>query len=176
MWREEVDIDLNAAAEEGEGEALLSGFEIQRDGNVIWGTSTLTICTDEAYTALSQVSDNAGGATRADLREPKKAHQRWKIAESKAGCISLNPANENYFVTSHLNHDVRLWDARKLMKLDSKTTPYADAFENACVASFSHNRACSSAYFDPSGKYLVSTAYDSRCGREPCFLSLHYRV
>lgn len=39
VWREEVDIDLFAADQEGEGEALASAFELSHDGNLIWGMS-----------------------------------------------------------------------------------------------------------------------------------------
>ena len=97
-----------------------------------------------------------------DLRAPKDTARRWKVAESKAGCISLNPLDENYFVTSHLNRDIRLWDARKLQSVSSKArSDYGANFDNACLASFEHGKACSSAYWDPSGTRLLSTSYDN---------------
>lgn len=37
---EVVDADLLAAAEYGEGEALLSGFDLTEDGNELWSEST----------------------------------------------------------------------------------------------------------------------------------------
>ena len=55
---------------------------------------------------------------------------------------------------------MRLWDARKLSDLDHVATSYDDAMESACIASFEHGKACSSAYFDPSGNHLLSTSYD----------------
>jgi len=106
-------------------------------------------------------SDNAGGVTRQDLRAPPSSAKRWKVSESKAGCISINPANENYFATAHLNRDVRIWDARKVTDVRNwKEADHHDLFSNACVASFEHGKACSSAYWDPSGKHLLSTSYD----------------
>ena len=98
--------------------------------------------------------------THADLREAKSKHRRWKISRDKAGCISVNPANQNYFVTAHLNREVRLWDARKLLDMDHSTVTHEEAMEDACIASFEHGKACSSAYFDPSGTHLLSTSYD----------------
>ena len=107
------------------------------------------------------VSDNSGGVTHQDLRQPMSTAKRWKVAESKAGCISLNSANENYFATSHLNRDVRIWDIRMLRKLDSIESSHETVYEKACTAVFEHGRACTSAYWDPSGKHLLSTSYDN---------------
>lgn len=112
------------------------------------------------------MSDNRGGVTHADLREPKKRHRRWKIAESKAGCISLNPANEHIFATAHLNRDMWIWDTRNLTKLDSSRTGHHTVYDKACVASYEHGKAVTSAYFDPSGKHLVSTCYDDKIRSE----------
>lgn len=109
--------------------------------------------------------------THQDLRQPTSTAVRWKVAESKAGCISLNPANENYFATSHLNRDVRMWDVRMLRKLDSATSSHEEVYDKACTAVYEHGRACSSAYFDPSGRHLLSTAYDNYLRSEPlCFV------
>lgn len=105
------------------------------------------------------VSDNRGGVLHADLREDKMKGKRWKLSESKIGCISVNPANQHYFVTSQLNREIRLWDARMVSRLES-VTDYDTAFEQACVANYDTGRACSSTYFDPSGKHMLSTSYD----------------
>jgi len=120
------------------------------------------------------VSDNRGGLTHADMRESKKQHRRWKIAESKAGCVAINPANENMLVTSHLNRDMRIWDVRKLTKIDSVKSDYYTSYEKACVASYEHGKAVTSAYFDPSGRNLLSTCYDDKI-RGKCDLSDHWR-
>lgn len=111
---------------------------------------------------LFLVSDNRGGLTHADMRESKKQHRRWKIAESKAGCVAINPANEHMLATSHLNRDMRIWDVRKLTKINSVKSDYYTSNEKACVASYEHGKAVTSAYFDPSGRNLLSTCYDDK--------------
>lgn len=108
----------------------------------------------------------------ADLREDKKKHRRWKVAENKVGCISLNPANENMFATAHLNRDVRIWDARKLMKIESTKSDYYTTYQKACVASYEHGKAVTSAYFDPSGRHLVTTCYDDKIRGELALVPL----
>lgn len=82
------------------------------------------------------------------------------------GCISVNPANENIFATSHLLRDVRIWDARYLKSMNPKTTIWQDALEEACLAQYTHGKAVSAAYFDPSGRHLASTCYDDRIRSE----------
>lgn len=36
VWKEVIDVDIQAARIDGEGEALVSAFEITQDGNQIW--------------------------------------------------------------------------------------------------------------------------------------------
>lgn len=120
-----------------------------------------------ATTPSLSASDNAGGVTRQDLRAPTSAGQRWKVSESKAGCISLNPANENYFATAHLNRDVRIWDARKMRAItDWQDADYHQVYANASMADYEHGHACSSAYWDPSGRHLLTSSYDDRLRSE----------
>lgn len=185
-------MDALAAEEEGEGEALISGFELTRDGNQIWGESRPTLLCFGPFPPLSlsgadlltrrlfsgTVSDNGGGVTHQDLRQPTSTAKRWKVAESKAGCISLNPANENYFATSHLNRDVRIWDVRMLRAVDSLTAgaDHETVYDKACTAVYEHGRACSSAYFDPSGRHLLSTSYDNYVRGMSALLLLSFAV
>lgn len=127
-----------------------------------YGVSTIALAYLRFELKNPTVSDNRGGVMHADLREDKKKHRRWKVAENKVGCISLNPANENMFATAHLNRDVRIWDSRKLMKIESTKSDYYTTYQKACVASYEHGKAVTSAYFDPSGRHLVTTCYDDK--------------
>ena len=85
--------------------------------------------------------------------------KRWKLSDSKIGCISVNPIDQYYFATAQLNREVRLWDARMVLSLKD-VNDYSSAIEKASIAVFDTHRACSSAYFDPSGRHLLTTSYD----------------
>lgn len=37
VWHEAVDVDMHAADDHGEGQALISGFDVTHDGRIIWG-------------------------------------------------------------------------------------------------------------------------------------------
>jgi hypothetical protein len=54
------------------------------------------------------VSDNRGGLIHHDVREPTDKARRWRIAAKKVGCVSINPIDEHYLVTAHLDRDMRL--------------------------------------------------------------------
>ncbi|GAA5871648.1 hypothetical protein JCM8547_007108 [Rhodosporidiobolus lusitaniae] len=125
-------------------EALLHSFDFDATGNEIW------------------VSDNNGGLIFRDLREPKESAKRWDIDGYKVGCVSLNPANPSMAATSHLKRYMRLWDLSVLRSLP-EDTPLSDILEgdnSPLLAYHSHEKAVSSAYFDPSGTRLASTSYD----------------
>jgi hypothetical protein len=136
-----VDADAIAAEDEGEGEALLSGFDITRNGHELW------------------VSDNRGGLLHRDLRSPIKTTRRWRLDDKKIGCVSLNPVDERHLATAHLTRDMRIWDAR--MIASSKTALDVDDLNaKACLGTYPHKKACSSAYFDPTATHILSTSYD----------------
>lgn len=136
-----VNADDIAAEEEGEGETLLSGFDITRNGQELW------------------VSDNAGGLLHRDLREPLNKTRRWHLDDKKIGCVSLNPIDEYHLATAHLTRDMRIWDSRIIRTAKTSATS-GSMNEDACLAYYGHNKACSSAYFDPTGRHILSTSYD----------------
>ena len=89
------------------------------------------------------------------------AHRRrWAIDTTKIGCISLNPANPYLAVTAHLKRSLKLWDLRQLSSTPQDGT--TAKIEASLLATHEHAKACSSAYFDPSGTRIVSTSYDDR--------------
>ncbi|GAA6001113.1 hypothetical protein JCM10207_007417 [Rhodosporidiobolus poonsookiae] len=130
-------IDCDRWADEG----LIHSFDFDPTGNELW------------------VSDHQGGLIFRDLRESKDKAKRWDIDRAKVGCISLNQANPNMAVTAHLKRTMRLWDLSVVRGLPEDTAD-DDLVEQACVAEYSYDKACSSAYFDATGTRLLSTSYD----------------
>ncbi|GAA5896765.1 hypothetical protein JCM5296_002996 [Sporobolomyces johnsonii] len=122
-------------------EGLIHTFDFDPTGNEIWA------------------SDGEGGLMWRDLRQSKDKTKRWQIDKAKVGCISINPANPTLAATSHLKRELRLWDLSKLRALPTKTH-FDDVVDKAMVVSYPHEKAVTSAYFDPSGTRLASTSYD----------------
>lgn len=138
--------------ETGQSEEILDGdyfkedcfyhsFDFSHDGNQLWA------------------ADSMGGLTHRDMREPREMAQRWNIDRSRISSIQLNPANQWLASTAHLKGSMRLWDVRKLMGMPPDAT---DEMTNATakIAQFTHNRRCSSAYFDFSGTRMLGTSYN----------------
>ncbi|GAA99689.1 hypothetical protein E5Q_06393 [Mixia osmundae IAM 14324] len=138
-----LDVDAIVKAD-FEGESLLSAFDFTRDGNEIW------------------LSDTRGGILHHDMREAQKKTRRWLGGDKKIGCVSLNPINERYIVTAHLDRDVRVWDARALSNCSVISSSQTNV-KDACLARYEHGYACSSAYWDPSGSHILTTSYDNKC-------------
>ncbi|BGP14053.1 hypothetical protein JCM10213_002348 [Rhodosporidiobolus nylandii] len=128
-------------ADQWSDEALLHTFDFDPTGNEIWA------------------SDHNGGLIWRDLREAKDKAKRWSIDGHKVGCISLNPANPDMAVSSHLKRAMRLWDLSALRGLP-EDTDIDEVVEKACLHEYSYEKACTSAYFDPTGTRLASTCYD----------------
>lgn len=73
---------------------LIAGFDMTRDGNVLYFT------------------DMDGALTRVDPRSGKT--QSFQLHEKKAGGFSISPADNNYCATSSLDTSVCIWDMRML--------------------------------------------------------------
>lgn len=123
-------------------ETLFSSFEFANQGREIW------------------CSDNAGGLSHRDTRQPKSSSTRWTISKKKIGCLSLCPnSDDRLAATAGLNREMRLWDLRALSGL-SCDSELSKVESTACLATYSHGLACSSAYFNHSGDKILSTSYD----------------
>jgi len=49
------------------------------------------------------ISDGSGGATHLDLREKKFKARRFRLSDTKIGCISINPSYPNLILTASDN-------------------------------------------------------------------------
>ncbi|KAH9814193.1 WD40-repeat-containing domain protein [Melampsora americana] len=123
-------------------EMLFSAFEFANEGREMF------------------CSDNSGGISHRDLREPKEKAKRWEVSKKKIGCVSLSPISDNrWAVTAGLNREMRIWDLKILTGL-STDSELSTLESKACVVNYSHRLACSSAFFNPLGNKLLSTSYD----------------
>ncbi|GAA5989135.1 hypothetical protein JCM10908_001175 [Rhodotorula pacifica] len=122
-------------------DTLIHSFDFDPTGNQLWA------------------SDNDGGLIWRDLRQPMTKAKRWEIDRYKVGCISINQANPDLAATAHLKRYMALWDLTKLRGMSEDAKP-DDIVMEAQIVSCEHEKACSSAYFDPTGTRLASTSYD----------------
>lgn len=133
------------------------------------------------------ISDGIGGATHLDLRERKSKARRFGLSDNKIGCISINPSYPNLILTASNNRTLKVWDVRKLQTFASQLSDSEPAkggsgqaeestleYDYDAVIDFNnskkglgllrgewpHDKSCSSAYWDPRGRQIVSTSYD----------------
>ncbi|KAI0322216.1 WD40-repeat-containing domain protein [Amylostereum chailletii] len=118
------------------------------------------------------LSDAAGGVTHLDLRQDKSKARWYQLSDQKIGCISANPQNPSFLLTASNSRLLRVWDARKLdgmpisggsLDFDSEKIGSflsSDSGKACQRAEFKHDKSVSSAYWDPSGRTIVSTSYD----------------
>ncbi|KAM0753844.1 WD40 repeat-like protein [Meredithblackwellia eburnea MCA 4105] len=121
-------------------EPLVHTVDFTQDGNEIWAC------------------DNNGGIIFRDLREPLETTRRWQVEKYKIGCISLNPVRRFTAVTAHLKREMRLWDLQKLLGMPTDSP--MELYDECVVSRFGFEKACTSAYWDPTGTRILSTAYD----------------
>ncbi|KAF5358192.1 hypothetical protein D9756_001524 [Leucocoprinus leucothites] len=131
------------------------------------------------------ISDGVGGVTHLDLRQGKSKARRFALSDNKIGCISINPTRPNFILTASNNRTLKVWDVRKLQSLAgqlSESTSREDQDTESTLAEYDyevvnkfndskkgsgllrgewpHDKSCSSAYWDPRGRQIVSTSYD----------------
>ncbi|KAF8580875.1 WD40 repeat-like protein [Ramaria rubella] len=151
---------------------LISSFDVLPNGQELW------------------ISDAKGGLTHSDLRESKSRACRYELADVKIGCVSVNPIHPEGLLVSSNNRTLTLWDARKLSALPVASLPtpppsspigskggmllspmeidaehignFLDSKrgKGTLLADWTHQKSVSSAYWDPSGRRIVSTSYD----------------
>ncbi|KAG8678979.1 hypothetical protein FRC09_019370 [Ceratobasidium sp. 395] len=148
-------------------EHLLSSFDLSQDGRELW------------------ISDSDGGIRHMDIRE-RALTRRWLLtAKEKIGCVSVNPVVPHLLLTASNNRTLRMWDSRYLQKVDISTAVggsdksddeddrapestweelqhYLDTKNGPrCLwGEWQHRQSVSSAFWDVSGRRVVSTSYD----------------
>lgn len=147
---------------------LLSSFDLSQNGREIW------------------ISDSGGGLQHLDIREPSQS-RRWQLTEKeKIGCVSVNPVVPHLLLSASNNRTLRMWDSRYLQKIDLSTEDDKSDIKSAgdddqvlestwqdvqhyldtdngpkCLwGEWAHRQSVSSAFWDPSGRKVVSTSYD----------------
>ncbi|KAH9842704.1 WD40 repeat-like protein [Rhodofomes roseus] len=140
-------------------DTLITCIDLPAAGNELW------------------ISDAAGGLTHLDLREDRSKARWYQVSDKKVGTVSINPTAPHYLVAASNSHAMRLWDTRKLRDIEVDTdgerenpndfdqdiiTDYLGSPKGkGCLrAEWRHGKSVSSAYWDPKGKYIVSTCYD----------------
>ncbi|KDQ11727.1 hypothetical protein BOTBODRAFT_114091, partial [Botryobasidium botryosum FD-172 SS1] len=147
---------------------LISSFDFPSTGNEVW------------------VSDTQGGVSHVDMRVDRRHNaRRWCLnKKDKIGCVSVNPVTNHVLLTASNDRTLKLWDARKLSHIplngddagglrEADHTTMLEAIagdgktkgkkKDALLrAEFEHGMSVTSAYWDPSGRRIVSTCYDNR--------------
>ncbi|KZV86551.1 WD40 repeat-like protein [Exidia glandulosa HHB12029] len=152
------------------GDTLVTGLDLPPQGNELW------------------ISDALGGLTHMDLRAHKSQATRYEIAQHKIGSISVNPTNPFALLTASNSRYLKLWDARKLAQIpvdsvnvsapvpatDEEYYPRTADFDDVetfikssdgkgtLKGEWQHGQSCSSAYWNPTGRFIVSTSYDDK--------------
>ncbi|KAJ9095093.1 hypothetical protein QFC20_006743 [Naganishia adeliensis] len=150
-------------------DALINHFDISPSGQEIWAV------------------DSLGGLSHVDMREDAKkwVRRRWVISgqntNTKIGGVGINPSNDR---------TMRIWDTRHLDSIPSEPFPtltapsdhdrslYPDTMsewnEHVYPAmqkkkhagllrtESPHDKSCSAAFWDPSGRRVLTTCYDDR--------------
>ncbi|KAL5635734.1 hypothetical protein ACGC1H_004519 [Rhizoctonia solani] len=128
------------------------------------------------------MSDSGGSIQHLDTREGDRSRsRRWQLTEKeKIGCVSVNPVAPHLLLTASNNRTMRMWDARYLKKVGSTSgksedgdhQPPESTWEDIegylgtgngpkCLwGEWAHRQSVSSAYWDISGRRIVSTSYD----------------
>ncbi len=103
------------------------------------------ICALDQHEHTLYFTTNAGDLIHLDTRNPASTIQSTNISDRKVCSVHVNPTNHHYLSTSGLDRSWNVWDSRKL---------------KSPVASFNHNKSCTSAYWSSCGQQLVSTSFD----------------
>ncbi|KAI8620782.1 WD40-repeat-containing domain protein [Chytriomyces sp. MP71] len=113
------------------------------------------------------ISDGSGLATLLDTRVPydpasSTSTHFYTLSDKKINTIHANPRDPNYLVTAGLDRTVRIFDVRKLAPAQPLADNHADPAE--ALAVLPHRLSVNSAYWDPSGRDVISTSFDDTLG------------
>ncbi|KAG2158180.1 WD40-repeat-containing domain protein [Suillus bovinus] len=92
------------------------------------------------------ISDDSGGLTHLDLREPKDKACWYGLSTAKIGTVSINPTSPHFLLTASNSRELKLG-------------PFKEG-KGVVRGIFQHGKSVSSAYWDPRGRSIVSTSYD----------------
>ncbi|KAI9507377.1 WD40 repeat-like protein [Russula earlei] len=119
------------------------------------------------------LSDAEGWLTHLDLREDKSKKRAYQLSEQKIGCVSVNPTNHAFILTSSNSRMLKVWDVRKLQKLSANRDGVleleledVDKLDKpkggsaTLRAEWKHDKSVTAAFWDPRGRSIVSTSYD----------------
>jgi WD40 repeat protein len=113
------------------------------------------------------VSDGKGGVALVDARQSgaQNAAAVRTLSTHKIGSIDVHPTNANLLATASNSHYVTLWDVRRLPARVAAAAAAATSasLPKGVVAAFKHTKACTAAYFSPTGHALLTTSYDNTC-------------
>lgn len=104
------------------------------------------------------LSTSIGTAMHIDMRSGKGVTFHEELSEKKINSLSLHP-NGYSFASAGLDGTVNVWDMRKFG--DSRAATRSRAAPKP-VASYNGGRSVNSAFFSPSGQYMVSTTMSNK--------------
>ncbi|KAJ1966339.1 hypothetical protein IWQ62_002446 [Dispira parvispora] len=120
--------------------------------------------TDSATGQCMYYSTSSGTLGFHDLRTKATDLYTWDLLERKIGCLHLNPRHSNYLVTASLDRTMRIWDLRWMKDMTTDAPPTLERetspVDSTEVAAFEYSKSVTAAYWDPSGRQIVSTNFD----------------
>lgn len=121
------------------------------EGHNFW---TQFVCMDPRFSNDKTffVSTSVGTAMGVDLRTHAKLTFLEELSEKKINTLSLHP-NGHSLISGGLDCTVKLWDLRKFGDSRSKGRKQ----HPSPLATYNGGKSVNSAFFSPSGKYVLST-------------------
>ncbi|KAJ1656619.1 hypothetical protein IWQ61_003846 [Dispira simplex] len=121
--------------------------------------------TDSATGQWMYYSTSDGTLGFHDLRTKATDVHTWDLLERKIGCLHLNPRHSNYLVTASLDRTMRIWDLRWMKDMPTDVLPTLESETLSAnpteVAAFEYSKSVTAAYWNPSGRQIVSTIFDN---------------
>ncbi|KAJ3059833.1 hypothetical protein HDU98_004140, partial [Podochytrium sp. JEL0797] len=121
---------------------MVSHFDVGQSAHLLW------------------VSDGLGSAALVDTRVPVATSPSFfDLSEKKINTIHWNPTDQNYIAIGGLDRTVKVFDVRNM-----KPSVPGDEDLVEPVMTLPHRLSVNSAYWDPSGKDIISTSFDDTLG------------